>query len=235
MKSLTLSRNIISKEIEKNQQNRMAETTKLMSSIEEVRTALQEKLDAIMKNLMDHGGFQRGQDQTLKALKAHLKEHQTTLSQIHTSIEDCTASITSMVATIETTRNEARDPGMMQGTAKWLGQFFRQLVASGITSAMTAVVVMIATRSEGGDSEERQSSTSELGATLPRDDGFATKAQSERSCDTYIFDSGAIKYSITCCYCGRAGNFLIVFQKCPFCNLKQCISCIVAKGSVVKR
>lgn len=215
----------------------MAETTKLMSSIEEVRTALQEKLDAIMKNLIDHDDFQRGQDQTLKALKAHLKEHQTTLSQIHTSIEDCTASITSMVATIETTRNEARDPGMMQGTAKWLGQFFRQLVASGITSAMTAVVVMIATRSEGGDSKERQSSTSELGATLPRDDGFATKAQSERSCDTYIFDSisRTIKYSITCCYCGRADNSLIVFQKCPVCFHKRCISCKEAKGSVVKR
>lgn len=151
-------RSIISKENEKNQQNRIAESAKLMANIEEVRKALQEKLDAITDKLTDHGDLQRRQDRNLEALEGHIKEYNIALSEIHASVEDCTASITSMVASMETMRNEARDPNMMQGTEKWLGRFSSQLVASGITSAMTAAVVMIATRSEGSRSEERPNS-----------------------------------------------------------------------------
>lgn len=180
---------IISKEVEKNQQNRIAESAKLMANIEEVRAALQETLDVIMKNLADHCDLLQGQDARLEALETHVKEHQTTLSEIHASIEDCTASIVSMVATVEVARNEARDPRIMQGTEKWLGQFASQLVASGITSAMTAVVVMIAARSEGGVCEERRSSTPNPGAAFPQDGGFTSKAQSNRSSKASKFHS----------------------------------------------
>lgn len=174
-------RSIISKENEKNQQDRIFESTKLLTNIEEVRTALQEKLDAIMHNLAVHRDLQREQFQNLEALEVRMKEHQITLSEIHALVEECAAGIASMVAKVEIIRDEARDPRMMQGAQNWLGQFARLLVASGITSAMTAVVVMIAIRSETGHSEERRSSTSNPGAVLPQDDGFASKARSNRS------------------------------------------------------
>lgn len=173
-------RSIVSKESETNQQNRIAESAKLMTNIEEVRKALEGKLDIIMKKLTIHGDIRRGQDENLEALEAHVKEHRITLSKIHASTEDSTASIVSMVATLETMRSEAKDPEIMQGTENWLGKFACQLVAGGITSAMTAVVVMIATRSEAGYTGRRRSSTPNPGAVLPRDDGFASTAQSDQ-------------------------------------------------------
>ena len=172
-------RSTISKENEKNQQDRIAESAKLMTNIEQVRTALQEKLDAIIENLTDHGVLQRGQDRHFEALASQMKELQSTLSEVHASIEDCTASITGMVATMEFTRNEARDPQMVQGTGKWLGDFARQLVASGITSAITAIVVMVATRSESGYSEEPRSLTPNSEAVPQSNDGSSSSAQSE--------------------------------------------------------
>lgn len=174
-------RSIISKENEKNQQDRIFESAKLLTHIEEVRTALQEKLDAIMHNLAVHRDLQRGQFQNLEALEVRMKEHQITLSEIHASVEDCAAGIASMVVKVEIMRNEARDPRMMQGAQNWLGQFARLLAASGIASATTAVVVMIAIRSEAGHSEERRSSNPSPGAVLPQDDDFASKARSNRS------------------------------------------------------
>lgn len=172
-------RSTISKENEKNQQDRIAENAKLMTNIEEVRTALQEKLDAIIEDLTDHGDLQRGQDRHFEALASQMKELQSTLSEVHASIEGCTASITGMVDTMEFMRNEARDPQMVQGTGKWLGDFARQLVASGITSAITAVVVMVATRSESGYSEERRSLTPNPGAVPQSNDGSSSSTQLE--------------------------------------------------------
>ena len=174
-------RSVISKENEKHQQDRISESTKLLTNIEEVPTALQEKLDAIMDNLAVHGDLQRGQFQNLEALEVQMKEHQITLSEIHSVVEDGAAGIASMVAKVEIMGDEARDPRMMQGAENWLGQFARQLVASGVTSAMTAVVVMVATRSEANHSEERRPSIPNPCVVLPQHDGFASKAQSNRS------------------------------------------------------
>lgn len=182
-------RSIISKENETNQQIRVAESAKLMTNIEEVREALEEKLVIIMKKLTSHDDVRRGQDKSLEALQTHVKEHQITLSKIHESTEDSIARIVSMVATLETMRSEAKDPRLMQGTEKWLGAFAGQLVASAITSAMTAVVLMIAKRSEAGDSGRRRLSTPNPGDVLSEDDNFASTAQSDQPPVASEFDS----------------------------------------------
>ena len=184
-------RSMISKENETNQQIRVAESAKLMTNIEEVRKALEGKLDTVMEKLTSDDNVRRGQDKNLEALEAQVKEHQITLSKVHASTEDSTARIVSMVATLETMRSEAKDPTIMQGTEQWLGNFARQLVASGMTGAMTAVVVMIATRSEAGDSGRWRSSTPDPGAVLPGDDSFASTAQSDHLSEDDDFASTA--------------------------------------------
>lgn len=199
-------RSIISKENEKNQQNRIAESTKLMANIEEVRTFLEEKLDVILKILIILGDLQRGQSQTLEAINAQVERYQMTLIEIHASIEDCTASTAKMVATVENMRNEARDPKMMQGTENWLGQFCRQLIASGITSAMTAGVIMIATRSEGGHTADDRN-------VFERPRSHQTVPPISLSSE----DAVPATWAWICCHC-HASNILVLFPRCPICD-----------------
>lgn len=144
------TRSTVSEENEKNQQQGIAESTRMMVHIEGVIVALQEKLDIIISTLADQCDLQL---RPLKELEECIKTQQITLNQVQNLAEAFFAKVVDLIAILEITRNKA-NPERMQRNDTWLGQFANQLLASGITSAMTGAVVFIATRSKSISSEK---------------------------------------------------------------------------------
>lgn len=139
---------------ERSQQQRIAESTQTMTQIEGVSTVLQEKLDIIIATLADQGGLPSLQLRPLEMLEKHMITQQVTLKQIQEVAEGSIAKVTDTIVTMEATMKEANHPKHMQETENWLVQFANQLLASGITSAMTGAVVLLAVKWKSSSSEK---------------------------------------------------------------------------------
>ena len=148
------ARNTRSEENEKNQQQRIVECTNMMTNIEGVSVALQEKLDTIIAILGDRKESLSWQLRPLEDLEERIITQQVTLNHVQGLAEASVAKVADMIAIMEITRKEAKDPKRLQRTEDWLSRFANQLLASGITSAMTGAVVLIATRSKSTSSEK---------------------------------------------------------------------------------
>ncbi|MCJ1455980.1 hypothetical protein MMC28_006337 [Mycoblastus sanguinarius] len=139
------TRATISKENEKNQQHRISENLTTITRIEALVSDLEKKFDPIINALLI---LEQNRSKRDRQLEESLQGQRTDLAEVKSLTEASAGRIAELVETLETIRLEAKYPQQMERTQTWVFDCCRQLVASGITSAMTGVVVYVAMRSD---------------------------------------------------------------------------------------
>ena len=129
---------------EKFTQEQISRSADTLMRIEETRENLARMLDSITNNL-NIGGH--NEDERLQTFEKALDGQKLALCQVQRSVEASLVQLTETVADLQMGMEEGRDMRQMNVDSQWLGRLCGQIIASGITSAMTGAVVFLATKS----------------------------------------------------------------------------------------
>ncbi len=102
------------------------------------------KLDSMFETL---DKLESLQSERIKTFQRELDTQRHALHQVHLSVESSVRGLAELVKSANPAKEDAEKSGQEGGQRDWLGQVSGQLVASGITSAMTGSVVTLATQS----------------------------------------------------------------------------------------
>lgn len=126
------------------QQQQICRSTATLMRMEEVRENLARMLNSIIDTLKEREHLE---DKRLRTFKTNLDNQRIALREVQHSVDASFVKLTDAAAAVRTVANELENRTQANVDAGWLGRFYGQLVASGITSAMTGVVVFVATKS----------------------------------------------------------------------------------------
>ena len=151
-------RSLISQENEKNQQHRLSQNANTIIEFDKRILEMKRWVDLV------HQRLDTMQAEHSRMLEATINEQKTALAQIHLKVEESFSEVAKTVEVIQQNVQNATRPNNVPGTANWLSIFARQLVASGITSAGTGAVVLLAIRDK--PQKERSSTRSRSSSEL---------------------------------------------------------------------
>ena len=137
------TRALISLMNERSHRNRVTQSTRTILKLHEINMNLGSKSDTLSRHLADISEQQSEQQYSLTQM---IERQQKSLDSIEDTIGISVQTLARKVAEIDRRVWNARRPMQLEETMGWLRQLCQQLVASAITSAMTATVVLIATR-----------------------------------------------------------------------------------------
>ena len=129
---------------ENSEQQQIRRSTDTLMRMDEVRENLAQMLKSIIDTLKERG---RLEDKRLQTFKKNLDDQRIALRGVQHSVEASLDALTDAAAAVRMVADEVENRRRANGDTGWLGQLYGQLVASGITSAMTGAVVFLATKS----------------------------------------------------------------------------------------
>jgi SMC interacting uncharacterized protein involved in chromosome segregation len=118
-------------------------STDILIRIENLRDEMIKKLDSMLDTFEEPEGLQSDRIQTFEK---ELGKQRHTLNQVHLLVKTSVGEIAKLLESTSIARDDADKPKRESSNRDWLGQVSGQLLTSGITSGMTALVVGLATQ-----------------------------------------------------------------------------------------
>lgn len=137
------ARNNVAVVNEASQQQQISKSTDTLMRMDEIRMNLAEMLDSTIDMLDKRKHLE---DERIQIVEKDLEEQRVALREVQHSVEASVAKLTDTMAFVRMVRDEAENTRQSNINTGWRGQFYGQLIASGITSTMTAAFVFVATR-----------------------------------------------------------------------------------------
>lgn len=142
---------------EASRQQQTSRSTDTLRRMDDIRMKLERMLDSTIDVLDKRKHLE---DDHIETVEKGLEEQRAALSKVQHSVEASVAKLKDTVAVVRMVRDEAENMRQSNTNTGWLGQFYGQLIASGITSTITGAFVFVATRLGHEGHEAPQAGTS---------------------------------------------------------------------------